>query len=290
MIRKFLPQLLLILFSAVLSFAQPTEEKPVLIDEIGAVNMEDLMARIDNAIISSHIDSFSKITEARLKIRIEGGVNSHYSTAYGYASLITGHITRNRAVSLSKFSIDFCKSNDEFKIQFFSHNVNNNSFPACLKDLEIPKKTTLIETIGSDYPQKELLPAESSIIDIGPDEGKYSMFALNTLSQLLKKLSGSKVVVIGYLNANAETQERKGNRMVKKNMDKKSEISNLFRLAKNLLTKYKVNPQKIQFIDGGYSRYSKVWEFWFIPPNGEIPQPKPDYFPKVTKLSKSNLF
>ncbi len=86
MIKIISAQLFLIFSLATLSFAQTTQEKPVLIDEFSIESDETVMARADSAIISSGMDRFSNNPDARLKIRISGGINKYYSASYRYAS------------------------------------------------------------------------------------------------------------------------------------------------------------------------------------------------------------
>lgn len=281
MIKIISAQLFLIFSLATLSFAQTTQEKPVLIDEFSIESDETVMARADSVIFSSGIHSLSNNSnpKTRLKVIISGNTNEHYSTFYRYASRLSGYFIKNRGISSEKFSFDFCKTDEEFKIQFFSYSANQE-FPKCRRELKSPEKTTLFDNIGSDFPKLSLIPADTYFYDIGPSEGEYSKFALDALSEILKKQPSSKVIVIGYLNANGKRNGNDKWTLKTGNFDKKSELKEIFVRTKILLTQTGIKAHQIQFIDGGYMNNSKRLEFWFQPEGGAIPNPKPDYFPK----------
>lgn len=285
MIKIIFAQLFLILSLAILSFAQTKEEKPVLIDEFSAENNETVMARADYVIISSGIHSLSinHNPNARLKVRISGKTNQHYSTFYRYASRLSGYFIKNRGLSSEKFSFDFCETDEEFKIQFFSY-FANRKFPKCRKELQAPETTTLFDDIGSSFPELSLIPADTYFYDISPSEGEYSKFALDALSEILKKQSSSKVIVIGYLNANGKSNGNDKWTLKTGHFDKKSELKEIFVRTKNLLTQNGIEAHQIQFIDGGYMNNSKSLEFWFVPEGGALPKAKPDYFPKNKRI------
>lgn len=280
MIKSFSAQISLILCFALASFAQTAAEKPVLIDEFGATSTEDWMARTDAAIVSSLMNSNSENSKARLRIKISGGTDNLYSAAYNYASSLTGYIKRNRGISPEKFSFDFCNLNKEnLKTQFFSYSADYD-FPKCEEKLDLPKKTVLFEEVYSYFSELSLIPTEESFADIGPSEGDYSKFALDALSNFLEKHPSSKVIVIGYLNAN-EKWNSKGVLVVnRKRFDKSSELSKIFAKTKNLLIQNGINARQIQFINGGYMNNSKNLEFWLMPEGGALPKPKPDYSTK----------
>jgi hypothetical protein len=59
--------------------------------------------------------------------------------------------------------------------------------------------------------------------------------------------------------------------------------------AKTKFIKNGINPAQIETINGGYVDDKRRLEFWFVPKGGEIPKPKPDYFPKRLKPQVNKL-
>lgn len=94
----------------------------------------------------------------------------------------------------------------------------------------------------------------------------------------------SKVYVIAYLGVNVEEilVDKNGKATVKsrRKLDKKSVTKELFLNARNELIKNGIKPSQIETIEGGYIDDKRKLEFWFVPKGGEIPKPKPTYFPK----------
>ncbi len=54
---------------------------------------------------------------------------------------------------------------------------------------------------------------------------------------------------------------------------------------KGKLTKNGIDEKRIVLVKGGY-KFGRRMELWFVPKGGEIPKPKPDYFPKKKRSKK----
>ena len=100
----------------------------------------------------------------------------------------------------------------------------------------------------------------------------------------MDKSPENKIYVIAYLGTNLESgyfDEKKG--YIEKEIrkpDKKSLAGKLLLNAKKEIAKNGIDAAQIETIVGGYKDGRRKLEFWFVPKGGEIPKPKPDYFPK----------
>jgi hypothetical protein len=92
------------------------------------------------------------------------------------------------------------------------------------------------------------------------------------------------IYIIVYLGTNPETKYKdKNGKVIEKivrNSDKKSLAKKLLLNARKEFIKNGINPSQIETVEGGYVDDRRELQFWLVPESGEIPKPKPDYFPK----------
>jgi hypothetical protein len=129
---------------------------------------------------------------------------------------------------------------------------------------------------------------DSMIFHVEPIANQYSQTTQDVLAKLLKKLPESKIYLIGYLGANFSEdfeQNSRGEYEKKeyRNLDKPKMLAKTFREVETALIKTGSNQSGIVKINGGYQESTKNIEIWLVPQGGEIPKPKPDYFPKKRK-------
>ncbi len=281
--KRFISQILIVLVLVISVSAQTEEQKPVLVDEFGRINLEDLMMRIDNFLVTSQNNP-----NAKGHIRIYGSNENCFLCRYNFGSLVDAYIKNTRNFPKEKYSIDYCDENGEklrTELYILPHNTE---LPKCAETLEIPKNSALFDSVYFYVKDIKLLPLEDSIIDvIGPSNGEYSVNVLKKVKSLLDKSPESKIYIIGYLGTNEQTtyEDKNGEQSEKiiRNLDKKSLGKKLFQNAKKEFIKNGINDLQIESIEGGYVNGERKLEFWFVPKGGEIPKPKPDYFPKKTK-------
>jgi hypothetical protein len=277
MMKKIIPHVLVILFSAVSIAAQ--DNQPKLIDEFGKTSLEDMMARV------VHLGSeTSKSPNLRALIRIYGGKEKSFAFPYVYGSLIKGYWQNTVKFPPEKLIIQFCNINNEpFWMKSYLVQENNN-LETCEENLSAPNETTLFET-STFYDSKiKFTPIEEDYVEID-GWGEYSVYAQNILKRLLDYSSESKIYLVGYLGTNffesfkpnnKGEYEKKENR----NLDKPNKLMRAFQQVETELIKNGINKSRIIKINGGYRDSALEIEFWFVPDGGAIPKPKPDYVPK----------
>lgn len=279
-------QILIVLVLAISVLAQ--EEKPILIEEVvGNDNLESIAARLDNLIYE-----LSKRPNTKAIVKISTRNENCFLCDYWRGSLIYAYLKNTRKVSPEKYSIEHCTENEAKLITRFYLLPPTATPPECNKSLEIPKSSALFETIGFFYNDNNLTPLEDSYIDVpmGSLGATYSLSALQTVKNILDESPESKIYVIAYLGTNLEEiYEEKGGKTIvksKRNLDKKSVARKMLLNARNELIKNGIKPLQIETIEGGYIDDKRVLEFWFVPQGGEIPKPKPTYFPKKKSNKK----
>jgi hypothetical protein len=281
--KKIILHILVVLLLAVSISAQ--DNQPVLLDEFGEMPLEEMHVRVE-----SLAREVNKLPNSKALIKIYGGQKYSFASAYERGSLMKSIWGNSVKFPAERLLIQFCNINKEsIWTKFFVIRENDKVEP-CDENLIAPKETVLFETayfvstifeapeitfnsIEKEYPSVEYTPAA------------YSEFGQNILKRLLKDSPASRLYIIAYLQTNFEEDET-GRFIVGKpgSLDKKSYADKMFRAAKNELIKNGFSPSQIVTIDGGYvNGNERRLEFWFVPPGGEIPKPKPDYIPKKRK-------
>jgi len=291
--RKIILQILVTLFLTISISAQ--ENQPKLIDEFGKMSNHDLMGRIDNFAYE-----VNKIPNSKALVRISGGNKDDFGSPYIRGSLIKSGWKNNRNYSAEKLLIQFCNVNEGTVYTRFFIVRENDKVETCNENLIAPKQTILFERVSytnyfetpdiNNFKTSEAAfdSIEDTYLDYESSPPQYSEFALNILKRLLKDSPESKVYIIAYLNANFESIEN-GEFVTKKvpALDRKSYAKRMIRAAKKELIKNGFSASQIVKIDGGYMKGdARRLEFWFVPKGGEIPKPKPNYFPKKKRSKK----
>lgn len=166
------------------------------------------------------------------------------------------------------------------------------ALPKCGKTFEIPKQSVVFDRASFYTGDSKLIPLEDFSIGIGEAaDGQYSRSAWKAIKGVLDKSPESKVYVIVYLGTNPETVFEDENRKTIIKLDRKSLADRMLLNAKKELVKNGIKSSQIETIKGGYMNGKRRLEFWFVPKGGEVPKPKPDYYPKKkrSKNGKINL-
>jgi len=269
MISTLLTLLLVISISA-----QTAEQKPVLLDEFGRLGLEEIMARLD-----SFTTGLSTTPDTKGLIRIYGGDENCFACHYRRGSLMSAYLNNTRKFSPERYSIEYCTdSKEELRTQLYLL-PTLTTLPKCEENLEIPKRSVLFDSAYFFYKENNKpLPLEDSVIEIGPQNGEYSIDGLKMVKRLLDKSPESRIYVISYLGINiqASYEDKNGETVerTKRKLDKKSFAKKMLQNAKNALIKNGIDSSQIETIEGGYVNSERKLEFWFVPKDGEIPKPK----------------
>ena len=287
--RKVISQILAVLLFVVSVSAQ--ENKPKLIDEFGRLTAEDNFLRLDFLALE-----LKKNEDLKGVIRIYGGGENCFLCHYGQGSYMTA-IIKSRIFGsekdsvekyplFDKYSIEYCNGNEDLRVQLYLM-PPKSTLPACNQTLEIPKRSVLFQTIYF-FSNNQITPLENTLIDsVSPADGEYSLKALKEVKNILDKETESKIYIVVYLGTNLEPgyfDKKKGfvEKEIRK-LDKKSLAKKLIQNAKAEFVKNGIKSSQIETIEGGYVDDKRKIELWFVPKSGEIPRPKPDYFPKMQK-------
>lgn len=276
--QKKISLLVVILFLSSFLFGQKADSlEPV--DEFGLINLDELMARLDLATNQFH-SALSKNPNAKIRIRISGGIKGSFVSAYYNGATIEGYLKKNRGLKIKDFSINYCNVNKEdLRIELFVASQGEN-LQVCENNLEVSSETIRFPNIHFYIPEFKLVPIEDTAPEFGHSQGDYSRNAFNVLKNFAENSPENKIYVVSYLQAYFEEDEN--GKITRKKIDKKSLAAKMLRAVKDELIKNGFNNSQIQLVEGGYSKGNdeRRVEIYFVPKNGEIPKPKPDYFPK----------
>lgn len=278
-------QVAVILFFITSAYAQTEEQRPILIDEFGRVNAEESFARTDSLNIK-----LSENKNSKAVIRIIGGEDC-FLCHYSRGSYITA-ILKSRKYSFDKYSIEYCSENKELRIQFYLM-PPNSTLPACRQTLKVPRQTVLFQRV-SFFSNYRITPLENTYVEsTSPADGEYSLKALKAAKDILDKSLESKIYILVYLGTNKkEIYENNSDNSVEKTirrLDKRTIAGKMIISAINELVKNGIKTSQIKTVNGGYLDGTRELQFWFVPKSGEIPKPKPDYFPKKKQNKRKKL-
>ena len=266
--QKLTLQLLFTLFLFTTAiYTQTEQQKPILLDEFGKLNAEENFARLD--FLTSEL---LKNENLKAVIRINGGSENCFLCHYWQGSY-TSAILKSRKYPLDKFTIEYCNENEDLQVQFYLM-PPKSTLPVCNQKLEMPKKSVLFQTVYF-FSTNQIVPLENTLVEsTSPADGDYSLNALQIVKSFLNKESEGKIYIIAYLGTNFDEYGEGIRRL-----DKKSLARKLIKNAKSEFVKNGVQPSQVESVEGGYVEGERKLEFWFVPKGGEIPKPKPNYFP-----------
>lgn len=274
--KKFISQIIFVLILSTVIFAQSDE--PKLIDEFGNIPLDDLMSRLDFAMIETQNNIDSKAL-----FRVYGNSLEVGNNPLTRAELIEAYWITTRKFSADKLIIENCFSDEKSaRTRVFIKLKNVNLDEPCEKKLSTPQKSILFDKVSFNPNTSKLIPLRNSPLEIGYSENSYSEYSLKVVKKFLDETSQNKIYVISYLGTDSPYNSNEDEKRVKK-IEKKSLSKERLKNAKKEILKNGIKVSQIKIIDGGYvDDYGRL-EFWFVPKGGEIPKPKPDYFPNKQK-------
>lgn len=276
--RKLL-QIISILVFSISILAQTEEQKTVLVDEFGELNSETLSVRIENfrTELQNNPNSKGYVIIYRDKT-LPVGFSIRYQVK------IQNYLTENLGVSQARFEfINGGLAVEKNTQLWISMDGSRPSIKNSLSEEPEPNKTFLFDEFP--YPGKNDVGG-CCAIDGYTEEAKKA--SLDKFAQKLKNQPLNKGYIILYGQNCTDCSEsavysKNGKYLGTKSniyLDFKTEITkSLLKEKTYLLKNYGIKSSRIIAINGGYKEW-RTMELWIVPKEGEIPKPKPDYFPK----------
>lgn len=277
--KRCASQVLITLILAVSIFSQSEDQKPILFDEFGVFPLGDLSARTD-----ALRHELMTRKEASALIRIYGGTENSLAFPYIRKAFYEAYFSNFPDVGKNRITIQVCKSNESrIRNQFFVV-PKGVVIDKCEDAFKVPLETTLIGTeifnpVGNadDY-------LGTKGVDAAIDEAFYDFIA-----ELLKKSFDSRIHIIGYAGRYFDQSRDCSGKEIVSEIDSLKVNDKSLKRIKNSITKRGVDASRIVTLKGGYRNDSREAEIWFVPKDGEIPKPKPNYFPKQKRKANSWL-
>lgn len=276
--KKFISQFILVLILSITIFSQNVADSVELVDEFGEVTLEDILARSDNL---AHLLNLNKNKKA--VIRTYRGKEISLITPYFKAALLKAYLLNDRKIKPSKVIMQYCKSDEiGFRHQFLI--LPQNMQPEkCNETIDVPDKTIAFSTEFS-FPKKHPINKEVGCCPISGVGAERDEITLKILLYLIKNSDESKIYLIGYAGdftwkIMEEDKNGEYNPKIIRQLDSVDESTRFIQEIRHKLVKKGISSKEIVTIQGGYKKDKRTVEIWFVPRGGEIPKPKPDYFP-----------
>lgn len=276
---KSVSKLLILLLIVYAAGIKAQESTPILVDEFGKLTNEDTFVRLDNLLAE-----LKKTPDARGAIRIYGGNDDCFLCRYSLGSWMKSLATNTRQFPSENISVEYCdEKRNDLRTELYIVPANS-IIEKCSETIEPPKNSVRFDSVGFYFKNNKLSPIEDTIIDVvSPSNGEYSRTVWKKVIELLAKFPESKIYVMVYLGTNLEYRVSKKRGLttekVIRKLDKHLVAKTLLQNGKNELIKYGIPSVKITTIEGGFVDYRRRLEFWFVPKDGNIPKPEPNYLP-----------
>lgn len=272
----------LILFLFIFSGYLSAQNSAKLLDEFGPLNLDDMLGRLDAFAVEAQSDA-----TARLLIRIENGTIDSFSAPFFSGAMMKAYLTNDRKLPSERVLVQYCdvgKNDYEIRRQLFVIPAGTD-VEKCDESLFVPQKTKYFgsETNDKSYP-KFFTEIEGCCEITGAGEA-VTKISDEVLLELLSKSPDSTIYLIGYAG-HFSWSDGKANKKgewiesSKTQTDSLKVVDKFLKENKQRLVKKGIDPSGIVTVKGGYQKNWSGTEIYFVPKNGEIPKPKPDYFPK----------
>lgn len=265
MIRILLHSILVILFFCVFGIAKKSDT-PFIVDEFGKINSEELTARLDNYFYEYERYS-DRNPKSRAVIIIQLGKTNTPGFFYRHSTRIKLYLTKVRKIPEDRIIFAQGQTSDYLTIKLYL--IPDGLLPEFNDSFESNKKAKTFLFDSFDYTNEDF--GTCCIIDNFKREETES--TLTALSNLAKTTPESKIYLIAYGCKNCKNYGASKN-------DSRAYAQNFLKEAKEFLSSRKVENSRIDTNNGGFRKKIRKVEIWFVPKGGEIPKPKPDYFPK----------
>ena len=256
------------------------------IDEFGILNLEDLMARTDNLAVQLQNDP-NLITG--IFVAAEPNIRD-FAFFFFFAAMIKAYLVNNRKITPDRiFTVNLGTDSSTRNIQLHTFGKDYKIY-STNRNVSTPVTTVLFDTRYFDnlYFRTEYTDLCCEIIGAAEYMEKTS---IDFLADLMSRSPQSKISLIGYAGTNVfdtsfTNSKGKFVKRSKRKLDSPQTVEKILRETKKLIVAKGIDESRISFIKGGYTDSTRKVEIYFIPQNGVIPEPKPDYFPKLNRLSR----
>jgi hypothetical protein len=265
--NKIIFSIILLIILSLPSFAQTL----ALVDEFPKISLEDLLARLDY--LGSEL---MKNENSTVLIKVYGGEENLQGFPYRYAAMMKTHLTNSKIDEMNILTQQ-CDGEKEVRIKTYII-PPKAKIPECEKSLLIPAETTRFD---SYYYSFEYPGFDDCCAITGSDRASAEA-SLKAFAELLKKSPESNAYLISYNGTNIHWVNNKTIRILDSSSLGRATAKN----AKETLIQNGIDASKIITINGGYKDSNRNVELWFVPKDGEIPKPKPNYFPKKKPKTK----
>lgn len=253
-----------------------------LIDGFGPLGLEDIMARLDAFAYESVQNEGSKML-----IRVESGTVNSFSSPFVEGALMKAYLTNSRKMPDEKVLIQYCNIGErdiEIHRQLFIVPLGAK-IDSCNEQITLPKQTKFYSTVFSENPYNTFDEKNDGCCYIEGAGEAANKIKYETLLKIISQNPEMKIYLIGYaghFTISKEKQTRNGEYITEEKTKTDSEkiIDKLLKKEKEKLKKKGIDLSKIFTIKGGYRKDERSVGLYLIPKTGEIPKPKPDYFPR----------
>lgn len=280
--KKILVQSSIVLIFNLCVFAQ-SDNLPHIVTEFGKATAEELEAHLDH-----FATEIRKNPKSTARIIIYRDKDEPFGFPIRYGVRIQTYLLKNRGIESKRLEITNCGVSQSNLVQFllipFNYKSTSIDSLTCsnIEYLSNRKQSFLFDRFWYS------LPNEGSDCCITDNYGDFEKTA--SLDAFAKKLTEDKTqkAVLIFYSYKCKMKEvcqyqpsdspKLANRILKREKD-------------YLIKKHNISLSRVITINGGYKRgrYSaeaRSLEFWLVQKNGEIPKPKPDYYPKKKRSKK----
>lgn len=277
--------LVLFLFGGYLS----AQNSARLTDEFGPMNTDELMARLD-----AFAYEYQSVEADKLLIRIENGTEYSLIAPFIQGAVMKAYLTNNRKISGENVLVQYCgigENDVDIRRQLFII-PHGAKIEACNEQIAPLKKTRYYGAIYTHNPYDTFDEITDGCCYIeGADKAAIEIRE-KILTELLAENPEVKVYLVGYaghFTISKNVKSRNGEQITKekKKTDPEKIADKLLAENKNALIKKGIDASRIVTVKGGYKKNYRKVELYLVPKDGELPTPKPDYFPKKKQSNRS---
>lgn len=242
-------------------------KEPLQIDEFGAVNSEEIEARLDSAMIALHNNPNSL-----LQFVFSRGEKDSFGSPYRLYGLMKTYLLY-RKVDMNKVVASFCKPQSQKNGQIWLVSVTGPRQKCDQEDIVITK-TTLFD----DAPSATEKGTDFGCCIVDTFEPAAATESILAFAELLMRYPGSKAHVYSYGGTNVFwTTNSKGRERSVRNLDTAKDMANLSNKVRRILKQNGIHASRIITKNAGYRDSVARIEMWIVPDGGKIPKASPGY-------------
>lgn len=272
LMKKYFSCLILTTLFTLSAFAQTKE--PQQIDEFSEINSETLTATLAVYRTELNVNSGSI-----LQILIHRGEKQTLGSPYRFVAIMKTELITN-GIAESRIIDTYCETEKERKIQVWL--LSDKAIQKTCEGEQVNlKTTTLFDKVY--YANPDL----GSCCSVDEYDDEEAAAALAGFAGELKKSPESKAYLFVYLGTNVYGRGYADKRIRQvRSLDSPNLLREMSRNAVKILTENGIDSSRIILKNGGFKDSTRNFELWIVPKGGEIPKPKPNYFPKKKRQKK----